>query len=94
MVRGQVEGKGLATKLRLVDEQVGERIRQLRQAQELSLREVTDGHLSATYLSRIERGERVPSLEALILIAKALEVTALSLALGEENGCPYCGKIP
>ncbi len=49
--------------------------------------------MSYAYLSRIETGERTPSLSALIELADRLETSALSLATGRTSGrCPLCGR--
>jgi transcriptional regulator with XRE-family HTH domain len=55
---------------------LGERIRELRQAKDLSLREFAKrlGDLTPPYLSDIELGRRYPSENVLEMMAKALEV--------------------
>ena len=42
--------------------------------------------LSYAYISRIERGERTPSIKAIRKIAAALRVTAHYLETGDEHG--------
>ena len=53
---------------------LGQRIRELRERQDLSLRDFSKklGGLSAAYLSDIELGRRFPSEESLLKIAKVL----------------------
>jgi transcriptional regulator with XRE-family HTH domain len=49
--------------------------------------------VSCAYLSRIEAGQRTPSLTALIDIADKLDTTALFLTTGhEDSACPFCGR--
>jgi transcriptional regulator with XRE-family HTH domain len=49
--------------------------------------------MSYAYLSRIEAGERTPSLSALIDLADRLETSALYLATGKTAGrCSFCGR--
>jgi transcriptional regulator with XRE-family HTH domain len=55
----------------------GQRVRELRQKKDLSLRELATrlGNLTAPYLSDIELGRRYPSGEVLEKMAKVLEVS-------------------
>ena len=57
---------------------LGQRVRELRQAQDLSLREFAKklGGLSAAFLSDVELGRRFPSDELLTKMAHVLETTA------------------
>lgn len=75
----------------------GYRIRKRREALELSQRALAEGldKVTFAYVSRIESGERTPSLSALIQIAERLETTALYLATGNEDQvCPFCERKP
>lgn len=56
----------------------GQRIRELRDAQDLSLREFAKklGNLSAAFVSDVELGRRFPSEKVLEKMAHALKVTA------------------
>jgi catechol 2,3-dioxygenase-like lactoylglutathione lyase family enzyme/transcriptional regulator with XRE-family HTH domain/mannose-6-phosphate isomerase-like protein (cupin superfamily) len=56
---------------------MADRIRELRQARGLTLKEVAlRGDISVAHLSQVERGEAVPSITALLEISKALSVAA------------------
>jgi len=60
---------------------LGERIRELREAKDISLRELAKlaGGLSAAFLSDIEFGRRYPSEDVLVKLAGALGVAAEEL---------------
>ena len=54
---------------------VGRAIRIIREAKELSLQDIaTKASISASYMSLIEGGRRSPSMDALLRLAKALDV--------------------
>jgi transcriptional regulator with XRE-family HTH domain len=75
------------------DAQTGQRIKALRLERGLSQRDLSAPGMSYAYLSRIEAGERTPSLSALIALADRLETSALYLATGKTSGrCPLCGR--
>ena len=58
----------------------GERLRDLREKQELSLRSLADlAGMSYTYISDMERGLRVPSLTTIIRLAVALDCKVTDL---------------
>jgi transcriptional regulator with XRE-family HTH domain len=58
----------------------GERLRSLREKQELSLRSLADvAGMSYTYISDMERGLRVPSLTTIIRLAVALDCKVTDL---------------
>jgi transcriptional regulator with XRE-family HTH domain len=60
--------------------QLGERIKQLRLAQNLTLKQVGEkAKVSATHLSEIERGKTSPTVGALARIARALGLEAARL---------------
>ena len=64
----------------MVPWELGERLRRLRFARNLTLKEVeAKAHVSATHLSEIERGKTSPTVGALVRIARAL---------GEDDGIP------
>jgi transcriptional regulator with XRE-family HTH domain len=63
-------------------ETIGERIRGLRLKRGLSQRELSEPGVSYAYLSRIEAGQRTPSLKALRLLAAKLGVTPEHLETG------------
>ena len=59
---------------------LGERIRELRDAKDFSVRELAKkANVSAPFLSDVELGRRHPSDEVLKLIATALDTTLLEL---------------
>ncbi len=63
----------------------GEKLRVLRKQRGLSVRELAQilGHASHAYLSRIETGQKKPSLEFAITIAKLFNVTVDQLVNDE-----------
>ena len=74
---------------------IGARIRQRRLFLGLTQRQLTSGltKVTAAYISRIEAGERNPSLGTLIQLGKKLDVTALWLLYGSDKlRCPMCGR--
>jgi transcriptional regulator with XRE-family HTH domain len=72
---------------------VGKRIRDRRLELGLSQRAISAPGSSYAYISRIEAGNRSPSIEALIAVAEKLETTALALLTGDPNApCPVCGR--
>ncbi len=78
------QGQGEAVSIR-----VGERVRELRQARGMSLRELAKAsRLSANALSMIERGLSSPSVSTLYRVAEALGVGISSLFQVEEKRGP------
>ena len=72
---------------------VGKRIRERRLELGLSQRAIAGKGTSYAYISRIESGNRSPSIEALIAIAEKLETTALVLLTGDPDArCLVCGR--
>jgi transcriptional regulator with XRE-family HTH domain len=73
---------------------VGPRLRELREAAGISQRELAVDGASNAYISRIESGQRVPSVQALIALARRLETTAERLVFGEHvpDECVFCGQ--
>lgn len=63
---------------------LGDRLRQLRLQRGFSLRELAFPGCTAPYISTIEHGRRVPSLQVLTALAERLGSTAGYLATGEE----------
>jgi len=61
---------------------VGQRIRRLRLDRGMSQRELAEPGVSYAYLSRIEAGQRAPSLKALRIVARKLGVTVEHLETG------------
>jgi len=64
---------------------VGDRLRIARTAAGLSQRELAFAGCSAAYISRIERGERVPSLQVLRELARRCDLSETYLAWGREE---------
>jgi transcriptional regulator with XRE-family HTH domain len=64
---------------------VGRRLVAAREAQDLSQRDLAFPGCSAAYISRIERGERVPSLQVLRELAHRCGVSESSLAWGRRQ---------
>jgi tetratricopeptide (TPR) repeat protein len=63
---------------------VGTRIREARQAAGLKQRELTFEGCTAAYLSRVEAGQRIPSLQILTKLAERLGTSAAFLATGKH----------
>lgn len=67
--------------------QVGRRIRQIRKAQKISQQELGDrANLNYKYIGGVERGERNPSIESLMKIAKGLKVDVGEFFKFEDAG--------
>jgi transcriptional regulator with XRE-family HTH domain len=64
---------------------VGTRLRSARSASGLSQRELAFPGCSAAYISRIERGERIPSLQVLRELASRCDVSEAFLAWGQQG---------
>ncbi len=64
---------------------VGTRLFDAREAAGLSQRELAFPGCSAAYISRIERGERVPSLQVIRELARRAGVSEQALAYGRET---------
>src|SRR3954452_3304822 len=65
-------------------ETIGERLRRLRLERGLSQRELSEPGVSYAYISRIEGGDRRPSVRALRMLARKLGVSADYLETGSE----------
>ena len=65
---------------------VGKRLAAARNAAGLSQRDIAFPGCSAAYISRIERGERTPSLQVLRQLAERCGVSESHLAWGRETG--------
>jgi transcriptional regulator with XRE-family HTH domain len=64
---------------------VGTRLHEAREAAGLSQRELAFPGCSAAYISRIERGERIPSLQVMRELARRTGVSEAYLARGRET---------
>ncbi len=73
---------------------VATRLRELRIEAGLSQRELATDGVSHAYISRLESGQRVASVQALIALARRLETTAERLVFGEQvpDECVFCGQ--
>jgi tetratricopeptide (TPR) repeat protein len=67
-----------------MEETVGQRLQRLRRERGLSQREVSGPGVSYTYVSRIEAGQRQPSMKALRAMAQRLGVTPEYLETGRD----------
>jgi transcriptional regulator with XRE-family HTH domain len=65
-------------------ETIGERLLRIRRERRLTQRDIATAGVTAQYISRVERGERIPSVKALRKLAGNLGVTAHYLETGEE----------
>jgi transcriptional regulator with XRE-family HTH domain len=63
---------------------VGKRLHAAREAAGISQRELAFPGCSAAYISRIERGERTPSLQVIRELARRIGTTEAELAYGRE----------
>ena len=63
---------------------IGGRIRQLREACGLSLRRLAEPGVTPAYITRIEKGDRFPSVRVLRKLAPKLGVSAEYLETGKE----------
>ncbi len=66
-------------------EAVGLRLFEAREAAGLSQRELAFPGCSSAYISRIERGERIPSLQVMRELARRTGVSEQALAFGRET---------
>ena len=64
---------------------VGLRLFEAREAAGLSQRELAFPGCSSAYISRIERGERIPSLQVMRELARRTGVSEQTLAFGRET---------
>lgn len=64
---------------------VGRRLFEAREAAGLSQRELAFPGCSAAYISRIERGERIPSLQVMRELARRTDMSEQALAFGRET---------
>src|SRR6188508_921540 len=64
---------------------VGQRLHEAREAAGISQRELAFPGCSAAYISRIERGERIPSLQVMRELARRIGISESSLAYGRER---------
>jgi transcriptional regulator with XRE-family HTH domain len=67
-------------------ETIGQRLRRLRLERGFSQRELSSPGVSYAYISRIEAGTRQPSVKALRMLARKLEVSVEYLETGREVG--------
>lgn len=66
-------------------EQIGERLYARRLELGLSQRDLGEPGICAAYISRIEKGDRIPSLRALRRLASKLNVSAYWLETGQPD---------
>ncbi len=61
---------------------IGLRIREARTQLRLSQEQLAESsNLSSTYVGRLERGEKQPSLETLVVVARCLKVSPVDLLI-------------
>lgn len=70
-------------------EAFGGRLRALRELRGLTQRDLAFPGCSAVYVCRIERGDRVPSLQLVVELAARLETTAEYLCRGDGASAPF-----
>lgn len=64
--------------------EVGRRLHAAREAAGISQRELAFPGCSAAYISRIERGERIPSLQVMRELARRIGISEAELAYGKD----------
>ena len=64
---------------------VGQRLHAARESAGISQRELAFPGCSAAYISRIERGERIPSLQVMRELARRIGISEAVLAYGRER---------
>ncbi len=64
---------------------VGQRLHAAREAAGISQRDLAFPGCSAAYISRIERGERIPSLQVMRELARRIGISESVLAYGRER---------
>jgi transcriptional regulator with XRE-family HTH domain len=76
-------------------ETVGQRVRRLRLAADLTQRQLAEGldRVGYAFISRIEADARRPSDRTIRQLAARLGVTPLELETGDPDApCPHCGR--
>lgn len=69
-----------------MQESIGERIRKVRKSSQRSQKQLAELiHVEPNTISAYESGTRRPSLDVVVLLAKALHVSTDYLILGKEN---------
>jgi transcriptional regulator with XRE-family HTH domain len=71
---------------------VGARLHAAREAAGISQRELAFPGCSAAYISRIERGERIPSLQVMRELARRVGISEAELAYGHERIDPAVSR--
>jgi transcriptional regulator with XRE-family HTH domain len=72
---------------------IAERVRKRRQALGLSLREVACDGVSASYISRLERGDRLASAKVLRTLAAKLDVSVYWLETGVDDPAEALARL-
>lgn len=72
---------------------IAKRVRQRRLALGLSLRQVAGEGISASYISRLEKGDRRPSAKALRMLAANLGVSAYWLETGQDDPAEALARL-
>ena len=66
--------------------QIGHRIRTARRAEGITQERLAEmANLSTTYIGRLERGEKTPSIETLVVVADSLGVSPLDLLIDLDS---------
>ncbi len=86
-VRDNVQTMAATVETSVAVETLGARVRALREAMSMSLRELAErSHVSAPMLSQVERGETSPTLQVAGRIAAGLELRLSQLLRLDEDG--------
>ena len=66
--------------------QLGHRIRTARREKGITQERLAEkANLSTTYIGRLERGEKTPSIDTLVTLAEALEVSPLDILIDLDS---------
>ena len=69
-------------------ESIGRRVREKRRERHLTQETVAElAGISSSFVGHIERGEKIPSLQTMVRIGEALNVSLDYLALGVHQAC-------
>lgn len=68
--------------------QFGRRLRKLREERGISQRSLADGLVTASYISHLEAGRRVPTLDVVVRLARSLDVPVAELVGREADDLP------
>ena len=80
---GLMPRKSWGTEQQMVE--IGQRLRETREAKKISQRTLSAPGVTPAYISRVEAGQRMPSLNALRILARGLGVSVAYLETGHDQ---------